>query len=172
MASWEMDREQRLEQFSFAYVRALAAALGMAANQYSPDRFGVDLQLSAKGDRGGPLIYPKLDIQIKATSRKDLLFDDGIHYPLEIPHYDALRDEHVSNPRILVVVLVPEEETEWIRHSREELALRRCGYWRSLLGMGPSGNTSNVTVCVSWDNILSVDALNSLMAKVSRLEPL
>ncbi len=168
---WEMDRELRLEQLSFAYVRALAAALGFEVHEYKPDIFGVDLTLTAKGSRG-PVSCPSLGLQVKANTRESLLYEDGIHYPLKVRTYNDLRDEHVASPRILVVVLVPKEDTEWIRQNQDELAMRKCGYWISLAGRGSVPNVDNVTVRVPWENVLSADALDSLMTKVSRLEPL
>ncbi len=168
---WEMSRELRLEQFSFAYVRALAAMLGFEVQKYDPDIFGIDLNLTAKGSRGA-LSCPSFGMQVKAATGKKILHKDGIHYRLEIPHYDALREQHIAAPRILVVVLIPRDDHQWIRQDHEELALRKCGYWLSLRGWEASANVSNITVCVPWKNILSVDALDSLMTKVSRQEPL
>ena len=51
--------------------------------------------------------------------------------------------------------------------SVQQLVLRRCGYWVSLVGQPQSDNESSVTVSVSRANVLTVDALQELMQRVN-----
>lgn len=69
------------------------------------------------------------------------------------------------NPRILIVVLLPNDETEWMSHSEDELVLRRCGYWLSLRGQPATENSTNVTVKLPRTQLFDVDQLTGLMAR-------
>jgi hypothetical protein len=83
-----------------------------------------------------------------------------------LKNYDDLRDETVLVPRILVVVLVPDDQTEWLGHTEVELALRRCGYWSSLRGLPPSENATGQTVGMARQRTFTVEALRDIMERV------
>jgi hypothetical protein len=93
-------------------------------------------------------------------------------YPLKRKNYDELRLTGIHVPRLLVVVQIPESEEEWLRHNEDELALRRCGYWATLLGLPETVNTSRVTVRLPRVNVFDVAGLRSLMGRAARKEPL
>lgn len=164
-----MDPEQQLEQFSRAYVRAVAAVAGFSVYEPEVDDDSIDLGLAAR-DSLGSLRSPRLDLQLKGTGR-DLLRDDGVHYPLKIKNYRDLRGPDLLVPRILIVVVVPPEVDDWLSQSEEQLALRRCGYWLSLRQHEPTPNASSVTVVLPRENLLSVAALRGMMEGISREEP-
>ncbi len=166
MASrWGMRREQRLEQFSRTYVRAVAAVAGFAVYEPEVDEDSIDMGLAARGPMG-TVRSPRIEMQIKGTPK--YLHDDGIHFPLKIKNYEDLRHEDVQVPRILVVVIVPKQMDSWIQQSESELAMRRCGYWMSLRGREPTANKSRVTVVLPREHILSPQAMVSLMRSASR----
>jgi hypothetical protein len=71
-------------------------------------------------------------------------------------------------PRILVVVLVPENIENWIQQSEEEMCTRHCAYWVSLLGMPATRNTTSVTVELPRRNLFTVEALESMMQRISQ----
>jgi len=123
-SDWGMSRALRLEQFSRAYLRAIAAVAGLAIYEPEVDDDSIDLGLAARGGRG-TLRSPRLEVQIKATGR-DLLREEGIPFPLKVKNFDDLRGKDFIVPRILAVLLVPTEIEEWLQQSDEEMALRRC----------------------------------------------
>src|SRR5579862_7873249 len=140
-----MQLTDQQEEFSYAYVHAVAAVAGNGVIR-SPrvvDNAGVDLTISAVGDRNLPR-EPKLDVQVKCTYR-NIRREENLAYPLDTSTHHRLCRE-VSTSRILVVVLVPSELSGWITHSEEELILRHCGYWLSLRGETPTTNQHNHTV--------------------------
>jgi len=98
--------------------------------------------------------------------------DNTLVYPLKRKNYDELRLSDLLVPRLLVVVHVPESDEEWLRHSEDELALRRCGYWVSLRGEPETTNQTKVTVYLPRSNVLDVVGLRGLMGRASRKEPL
>ncbi len=158
-----MDRSQQQEQFSLAYARAVATIAGYAIYKPEVDDDSIDLGVAARGG-AGTLRSPRLEIQVKCTYT-DVLHDREIRYPLKLKNYDDLRLPcHV--PRILLVVLVPEDPADWLTQTEDELILRRCAYWVSLAGQPESANEKSVTVHLPRGNVFSPAALEDMMARI------
>lgn len=115
---------------------------------------------------GGTIRSPKLDLQLKCHSSAPLTAQT-LSYPLKIKNYDDLRDESVMVPRILVVVIIPEQVAQWTNHSESELALRRCGYWLSIRGQPPAANTTTVSVAIDRARQFSAEALTQIMGRIA-----
>jgi len=136
-----MNESQMKEEFSNAYLRAVAAVAGFTCYKPEPDTDSVDWGIAAVGGKGTTM-SPKVELQLKCTGR-DMMDGDEIKYPLKMKNYDDLRAENYQVPRILVVVMVPKESAEWLVHSEEQLAMRHCGYWVSLRGMAQVPNDTD-----------------------------
>jgi hypothetical protein len=95
-----------------------------------------------------------------------------LHYPLSRKNYDEMIVTDVLVPRVLVVVLVPDDVDHWIELSVDQLSLKRCAYWACLKGLQPSDNDTSVTVHVPRSNLFDTDALRAMMARVNNGEPL
>jgi hypothetical protein len=67
---------------------------------------------------------------------------------------------------------MPGAESDWLKQTEEELALRHCGYWFSLLGQGPTSNRTSISLDLPRQNIFSVESLRELMGRAARREPL
>ena len=155
----------QMEQLSLAYIRAVAASAGYQVTRPEPDVDSVDgVLMSSRGRR------PRIEFQAKADSR-NLLRPDGIHFPLPVKNYEELRIDSWT-PRLLVVVLIPEEEEQRLSQTEEELCLRYCGYWLFLGGKPAIPNASTVTVVLPAANIFNKSQLNVLMNKVETGSPL
>ncbi|HEX2225077.1 MAG TPA: DUF4365 domain-containing protein [Thermoanaerobaculia bacterium] len=163
-----MELPNQKEQFSAAYVRAIASVAGYAVSRPEVDDDSVDLTLSARGGNGS-LRSPKLDIQLKCTARRS---SGGpvLRFPLKRKNYDDLRGHDFLVPRILVVVTVPEKLPEWLVQSEEQLSLRHCGYWLSLREAPATRNEASVTVEISRENLLSVETLARIMKGIAQGE--
>ena len=160
-----MTPNMQMEQLSLAYVRAVAAKAGFQVTRPEPDVDSVDgVLMSTLGRR------PRVDFQAKATAR-DVLLNGTIHFPLPVKNYNELRADTLT-PRILIVLLMPSDDARWVAQSEEELCLRHCAHWLCLEKRPATTNTSNITIQIPTSNILSVDQLNALMAKVDRGESL
>lgn len=127
-----MDINQQKEQFSISYIRAIAAVAGYSLYRPEIDNDSVDLDVVSRGGTG-KILSPRLELQLKCTSR-GILDENYIKYPLNLKNYNDLKINALV-PRILVVVLVPEKITDWIKQTESELCLRNCAYWVSLRGM-------------------------------------
>lgn len=163
-----MHLDMQKEQFSKAYVQAVAACAGFAWSVPSVDDDSVDMVLHHTGG-GGTIRSPRVELQLKCAAAL-LPTGNSFAHSLKLKNYDDLRAEDLLVPRILVVVLVPELPAEWLAHSEQELAMRRCGYWCSLRGLPASANTTGQTVQMPRSQALTVPALQALMARVGQGE--
>jgi hypothetical protein len=160
------------EEFSYAYVYAIASAAGYSF-QLAPrplDMDGIDGIIAASASSGS-MRRPRLEVQVKCTSR-NLLDNEGIKYPLRVKNYNDLRYDDPYITRILVVVLVPDNLDDWLRQSEDELCLRRCGYWVSLRGQSAMPNHTTVTISIPRQNIFNTNALKMIMLRLERGEGL
>ncbi len=167
-----MDINQQKEQFSYAYIYAVAASAGysfqIAARPLDFD--GIDIIL-AGGIGSGIIRYPRLELQVKCTSR-DVIGQEAIRYPLEVKNYNDLKVENIQIPRLLILVVVPDNLDNWLIQSQQELCLKYCGYWVSLRGQSPTQNQTTVTISIPKQNIFNVKALTTLMQLVEAGETL
>jgi hypothetical protein len=161
-----MDENDRKERFSLAYISAVAAHAGYQVVEGRPiDKDSVDGHF--EGDEGK---RPRIEFQAKATSAT-VLQPSALVFPLSRKNYDDLRAD-VRVPRILIVVLLPASEEEWLVHSEEELRLRRCGYWLSLAGSPATTNVATISVSIPRAQVFTTAQLRALMGRADRREPL
>jgi hypothetical protein len=154
---------QRMEQFSKAYVRAVVSCAGFQVCSPEVDDDSIDGQIVSREGR-----RPRLEFQLKATCEEPPETPE-IAFPLPIKNYDDLRQETIV-PRILIVLMMPSGENDWLRQSEAELALRRCAYWRSLHGEPDVENATNKTVKIRRAQMFSVEQVREIMARVDRGE--
>ena len=159
-----MDPNQQKEQFSNAYVRAVAATAGYTLYKPEVDDDSVDWGIAATAGKGTTR-SPKIELQLKCTSR-DLWDDGNLKYPLKVKNYNELRPENYQVPRILVVVLVPNQVAEWLSHSEESLVMYKCGYWVSIRGWDETSNKDTVTVPIPRKRQFTVENLKDIMVRV------
>ena len=133
-----MDENMQKSRFSLAYIEAVASRAGQAVEETRVDFDSVDGAFVSDFGR-----RPRVEFQAKATS-KDVVNGDKIHFPLSRKNYDELRLDAI-NPRILIVLLMPDCIEQWLSQSNDELCLRRCAYWMSLKGEPESSNAYSVT---------------------------
>jgi len=157
---------QQKEQFSNAYLQAVASVAGYSLYKPAVDDDSVDWGIAARGTIGR-IRAPRLELQLKSTSR-DVLTDNAIRYPIKLKNYDDLRMVDFAIPRILIVVLLPDNLGDWVQQSEQELCMRYCGYWLSLRGMPKTQNKSTVTVSIPRNNQFRVTALESIMQDIGQ----
>src|SRR5712692_1428702 len=160
-----MDEGQQKEQFSNAYLRAVVATAGY--NVYKPevDDDSVDWGIGTRGGIG-TIRSPRVELQLKCTSQ-EVIKEMHLAYPLKLKNYDDLRFDDYQVPRILLVIIVPENLGEWLTQSEEQMTLRRCGYWLSLRGQLEVPNISSVTVYVPRAQMFNVAQLQEMMQRIA-----
>lgn len=168
-----LTEQQIKEQLSIAYVHAVAAYAGFAVERTDVDMDSIDVTIKGKGrlDEASILYSPKIELQLKATSSIEP-DETELSFPLPIKNYDDLRVERPAIPRLLVVLVLPDDRTQWINHSAEDLIMKKCAYWLNLKGAPSSDNVTNKTVKIPICNIFSPESLRELMVKTSKEEEL
>jgi hypothetical protein len=161
-----IDPKKRMEELSVAYVHAIASHCGFGADRPQVDHDSVDITIRSSAGK-----KPNIDAQLKSTTIINTNGATSFSFPLPIKNYDDLRGENI-NPRILIVLCMPGGQEDWIKHTPEELALRKCAYWISLKGQPETKNTETINVSIPVTNAFSPAALNELMQKAARREDL
>lgn len=151
------------EQFSRAYVRAIAAASGYSVYEPNVDHESVDIGISSGAL--GLFRSPRLELQVKCSA--SVISGNKIAFELKRKNYDDLRHTNLLVPRILVVVIVPDDIAEWTEHTEEGLILRRCGYWVSLFGLPEVDNKRSVTVYLPRQQRFDSLKLHQMMSAIA-----
>jgi hypothetical protein len=96
------------EEFSYAYLYAVISAAGYSFQKSSrpTDVGGIDIIISGI-ETEYSLYPPRLEIQVKSTST-DVVSEEFIRYPLKLKNYNELRKLKTLTPRLLIVVLIPD----------------------------------------------------------------
>jgi hypothetical protein len=166
-----LPRNLRQEAMSRAYVQAVAARAGLILTVPGAD-FGIDLCLDTvevRGRRWGPGPV-QLDLQVKSTTRGQVR-GGQLLYDLDVKNYNDLRVPAPKCPRLLIVVVLPEQEEEWLHQTAEELVLRRCAYWLWLGGADATTATTTVRVQIPLGQVFSAMAVQEMVARLGRGEP-
>lgn len=166
-----LTRNHRQEALCRAYVQAVAAQAGVATSHISFD-YGIDLSLRAIQQHGNRYQDARIqvDLQLRSTTRANVS-DTQVSYDLDVRTYEYLREDSPI-PSLLVVLVLPEEEVQWLSQSVEELIVRHCAYWLSLAGAEPTTATSSVRIAIPKTQVFSVAAVRSLMDRLSEGEKL
>lgn len=163
---YRMHDNTRKERFSLAYVEAVASLAGFHIAEPRVDFDSVDGVLIADFGR-----RPRIEFQAKATSQ-ELMRENHLSFQLSCKNYNDLRAENLIIPRLLIVLLMPRDDTRWLSQTKDELCLRHCAYWVSLQGQPPRPDSRTVTVQIPVGNIFSSEELSDLMKKAERGESL
>lgn len=128
-----LTRADQKAAMSVVYAKAVAARAGYVTSIPDLDREGVDLRIDAGG-----AMRPALDLQLKATARLGKPTAGSLSFALKRRNYDLLRRD-TQTPRILVVLVLPNNRDRWMTITQEELVLRRSAYWLSLMEQSRNG---------------------------------
>lgn len=155
-----MHISQRMEQFSRAYVKAVAATAGFAVWSPNVDDDSVDIGILSR-EHG----RPRIELQVKCTTNANIT-GPNLAFSIKRKNYDDLRLTNVLVPRILVVVIVPEDISSWLEWTDEYLLMRCKGYWASLRGQ-PERNQESVTIYIPLSQVFTVESLSLIMKRVA-----
>lgn len=168
-----LTRNQIEAELSLAYVQAVAAAETFAVDIPHIDSDSVDAIISGKGkiDPTSLRHSPRIEVQLKASINAQPNGNGYIPFDLTIKNYDDLRADTML-PRLLILLVLPHHQTDWLIHQPDKLILQKCCYYLNLKGQPASANGGYQRVYVPITNILTPIALKTLMIKASKLEEL
>jgi hypothetical protein len=162
-----MHLDQQKEQFSKAFVYAVATIAGYGTYQPEVDDDSVDLGIAARSSANTPR-RPRLELQLKCTY-VDEGDDHFLAYDLKLKNYEDLRADTIV-PRILVVVLAPQDVNSWLEVSDHEMCLRHCAYWLSLNSLPATNNAHKVRVKIPRSAKFTPQELQRMMVKINNGE--
>lgn len=161
------------EEISLAYVLAVAATKGFATEITRVDSDSIDATIRYNGylDPDLSTLYsPEIKLQLKATSSPKLK-DSNVIFQLPLKNYNDLRARS-GTPRLLVVLCLTEDKDGWLKHSSDELVLKKCAYFINLKDYPETENETSVTVKIPLANLFSPELVYELMLKTSKEEEL
>lgn len=165
VVSMGLDPNQHQGLFGESFVRVLASAAGLIVSRAELDVTGDDFTISHKGVLGR-VRHPKIELQVKSWSRRRAVWQGGHwQYQLRARHFNELAGADFALPRFLVLVIVPDDWTDYATVSPDSVHLKYAAYWRSLrddkrVTVDPD---TKVPVHVPRANLLTVDALRAMM---------
>lgn len=128
-----------METLQVGYLLAVAAAAGCSLSQPFPDN-GIDWHVSHGAP--GHVVDDEVTIkvQLKCTYRTPARPPGATFaFTLDNAHLVKLARTPVPVHKILVVMLVPRSQDEWLRAGHDRLDLRHCCYWTNLAGHAVTG---------------------------------
>ena len=162
-----MIETNRKEELSVSYLNALCAYANIDMEQMKHDDDSRDVMIKTLITRkDGIPIHTSLQIQLKSTSQNLTVKDGVIHYPLKIKNYNDLKAD-TTVPIILALLILPEKENDWLKHTVDELIIRKCMYWIDLSKYPEVDNEKTVTVHIPEANYMDCAVLKKLLNKIA-----
>ncbi|MFJ1750315.1 DUF4365 domain-containing protein [Streptomyces sp. NPDC088116] len=154
-----------METLQVGYLHAVAAAAGCSLSQPFPDN-GIDWHVSHSSP--GHLADDEATIKVQLKSTYQLAAHPqglAFSFALDNEHLVKLARTPVSVHKILMVMIVPRTQDEWLRAGHDRLDLRHCCYWINLAGHPVTGRY-RTTVRVATARIFDDRALCEIMTRV------
>jgi Domain of unknown function (DUF4365) len=163
-----LPKSHRQEALSRAYVRAIAAQVGVTCGDIVQD-YGLDRYLRGIEEVNGGYrdIGPQIDLQLKSSTRAEERADE-VASDLEVDAYNLLRLETVYRPCFLVLLVLPEDDSLWLTQSVDHLIVRRCAYGMSLRGAAATTNQDSIRVRFPRINVFSSELVQRWLAEARR----
>jgi hypothetical protein len=161
-----------MEQLQEGYVASVAAAAGCNMEPIPRDNYGFDIRLVRPHAPGDEEVVLQAQLKNTTLSKPD---PSKSHFSYKLKKREYL--ERLAAPRrynkaILVVMATSPKQASWVTVDHEALLVRHCCYWACLEGESVDPTVSSPTVRIPTANIFDGSALNKLMDKIQRGEPL
>lgn len=152
----------RKEQFSTAYIRAVAAVCGFEVTCPDTDFTGVDAIVS------GPLALGnvKIDIQAKCTKNLNVRADGTLSWQVDEPRtFEMLSATKLSTPRILVIMSVPDDIADFLEHQADRVIAHAVAYYVSL--HGETASAARPTISIPKTQMFTKDSLPKILTQAA-----
>jgi len=159
---------KRKEEVSKSYLNALCATKGIAMEIKTHDDDGLDIVLQKViiSKTNSARFNAMISVQLKSTSSDYTEHDDHYTYPLKKKNYDDLRVPATVKPYLFLLIL-PDDERDWVTHSIEQLVIKKCMFWLDLKGLPKSDNATKVTVHIPKTNIVTSEKLDEILRNIA-----
>jgi predicted ABC-class ATPase len=166
-----MTEEHIKEAISKKYIELIASRNGYSTSTPELD-YGTDLSIIEVGlreDVNNKSRYSEtgreLKFQLKATTENSIIIsDEHLKYDLEAKNYnDLIMRRNTKSPLILVLFILPTNQTEWLIVSENELIAKKCAYWYiPQQNEGTTDNADTKRIVINKNNLINSDTLNQL----------
>ena len=160
------------EDICISYISALCAYAGVAyeINRHDEDSTDGILKKRILLDENRKF-DAELRVQLKCTSSPSQYTDNGdsITYKLKVKNYNDLCMSSTT-PIILGLLVLPEDEKEWIKWSSEELLIKGCMYWADFSTESESRNSGTVSVKINKNNVINSETLHDILERIAKEE--
>jgi hypothetical protein len=161
-----------MEQLQEGYVASVAATAGCILEPIPRDLYGFDVRFVRPGRAGEEEVTLNAQLKNTTTVKPD---PARAHFSHQLRKRDYL--ERLAAPRrdvkaILVVMATSPTQASWTSAAHESMAIRHCCYWAYLENHVVEPDVTSPTVHIPTGNIFDAPALASMMAKLSKGEPL
>ena len=158
---------KRKEEISISYLHALCAMKGISFEPQTHDDDSIDIMLKKVFCRADNSKYnAQISVQLKSTSSDYKEQAENYSYSLKKKNYDDLRMPATVKPYLFLLIL-PEDDSDWVTHSIEELVIKKCMFWLDLKDLPDNDNTSSVTVYFPKSNYVSSETLDKILRNVA-----
>lgn len=167
-----MHTTQAKEDLQISYISALCAASGISYDTQRHDGDSTDGIIKKRITFHDGLFYDSaVRIQLKCTSSPSQYEDKGeyISYKLKVKNYNDLCTPSTT-PIILGLLILPEDENDWVKWSTEELLIKGCMYWADFSTQQKSENSETVSVRINKENIINQETLSEILEKIAKEE--
>lgn len=147
--------DQQKEWFSRSFLVGVAAAAKFPVELTMNDVNGVDATVHDGGI--------STDWQLKGTSSPIWSSDKNtLFFDLDVRTYSLFTGVRNSSG-YLGVVVIPEDDEQWVTVSEKDLRLRHCGYWQKITGLPATENWSTVRIHLPITQKLNVAQIQEIM---------
>ncbi len=164
------------EMLSQSYLSSIASYIGatMVPMPRVVDSDGVDVSVRMTADRmkGVRNPNPSLDIQLKATSTPN--FDREmkfLNFDISVKDYCRMNNKDRSPAIILMVLVLSEDKSRWLKTGDEEQSQSRFMLWYSIADCTEKiNNKKTIRLKIPLNNRVNTESLSYLLKKSANLE--
>lgn len=161
-----------MEDIHISYISALCASAGISYDIQRHDDDSTDGVIKKTITLPNESLFEaSLRIQLKSTYSPSMYTekDDVITYSLKVKNYNDLCRK-ATTPIILGLLILPEDDSEWVQCNLEELLIKGRMYWADFSSSHESTNKNTVTVSIPKTNIVNQDFLLEALSKIAKDE--
>lgn len=156
-----------MEALQASYVRAVAASAGCVIYGKPEIDEGVDMVLSHTADAHQNEHVARLEVQMKSTSSFKDPKSGFISASMSGERWNYFCTENPTVDKIIVIMFVPKDQTDWTTATHDYLSVRHCAYWVNIAGESPT-DKPKVAVKAPTTQIFNDVALCDIMERVGR----
>jgi len=162
-----------MEEFSYAYIYALACQSGLTFRKEEKGLDNVGIDIFVKDPQRAYELPPvQFFAQVKCVRKSKLTSnrDGSFCYQLKKKYYDSLTKSQPGNTILLFVLVVPDEVEEWIIFENSSIIVKHELYWFCFQGLSLSGLThpdskQKVPLCSS--SLFTTESFPLVMQKIA-----